>query len=114
MIHLDMRTVVFLAAISYLVCTVFVIQLWRQSRGRFDGMNLLAINFVFQTVGLYLILSRGAIPDWVSIALANILMLAGALLSFIGLERFLQKPGPQLHNYFLLAAASVALAACRT
>ena len=109
MIHLDMRTVVFLAAISYLVCTLFVVQLWRQTRDRFDGINLLAINFVFQTVGLGLIMSRGAIPDWISIVLANILMLAGALLSFIGLERFLRNPGPQLHNYLLLAAGGFAL-----
>jgi PAS domain S-box-containing protein len=109
MIHLDMRTVVFLAAISYLVCTVFVIQLWRQSRGRFDGINLLAINSVLQTVALTLIVSRGAIPDWVSIFLANVLTMTGAVLSYVGLERFLRKPGPQLHNGLLLVVACFAL-----
>ncbi len=109
MIHLDMRTVVFLAAISYLVCTVFVIQLWWQSRGRFGGMNLLAINSVFQTVALTLIVSRGAIPDWVSIFLANVLTMTGAVLSYVGLERFLRKPGPQLHNGLLLVVACFAL-----
>jgi len=109
MIHLDMRTVVFVAAITYLTCTVFVVQLWRQNRGRFDGMGFLAINFVLQTVGLSLITSRGAVPDWISIFVANVLTMAGALLSYIGLERFLRKPGPQLHNYLLLAATSVGI-----
>ena len=106
MMHLDMRTVVVLAAISYLVCTLFVIQLWWENRNRFDGLNLLAINFVFQTVMLCLIASRGIAPDWISITFANILSMAGSLLNLIGLERFLRKPGPQLHNYLLLAAGS--------
>jgi PAS domain S-box-containing protein len=109
MIHLDMRTVVFLAAISYLVCTAFVVQLWRQNRSRFDGMGFLVLNFVLQTVALGLIVSRGTIPDWISIFVANVLSMAGALLCYIGLERFLRKPGPQLHNYLLLVVASFAL-----
>ena len=109
MIHLDMRTVVLLAAISYLVCTVFVLQLWRQNRSRFDGMGFLVLNFVLQTVALGLIVSRGTIPNWISIFVANALSMAGALLCYIGLERFLRKPGPQLHNYFLLVVASFAL-----
>ena len=104
MMHLDMRTVVVLAAISYLVCTLFVIQLWWENRNRFDGLNLLAINFVFQTVMLCLIASRGIAPDWISITFANILSMVGSLLNLVGLERFLRKPGPQLHNYLLLAA----------
>jgi len=106
MMHLDMRTVVVLAAISYLVCTLFVIQLWWENRNRFDGLNLLAINFVFQTVMLCLIASRGIAPDWISITFANILSMVGSLLNLVGLERFLRKPGPQLHNYLLLAAGS--------
>ncbi|MCX7166906.1 MAG: PAS domain S-box protein [Rhodocyclales bacterium] len=109
MIDLDIRTVVLLAAISYLVCTAFVVQLWWQDRSRFDGMNFWAINFILQTVALGLIVSRGTIPDWISIFLANVLVLAGALLNYIGLERFLRKPGPQLHNHLLLVVASFAL-----
>jgi hypothetical protein len=109
MIDLDIRTVAFLAVISYLVCTVFVVQLWRQNRGRFDGIDFLAVNFALQTVALGLIVSRGAIPDWISIFVANVLLLAGALLTYIGLERFLHKPGPQLHNHLLLVAGSLGI-----
>lgn len=107
---LDMRTIVFLCAISYLVCTLFITQLWWHNRSRFDGLGYWTVNFLFQTLGLTLIASRGTLPDWMSIALANVLLLAGALSVFIGLERFLRKDVPQGHNYLLLAVGSAALA----
>jgi PAS domain S-box-containing protein len=108
-IDLDLRTVVFLAAVSFLICSVFVVQLWLQNRGRFAGMSFWAINSVLQTVALGLIVSRGALPDWISIFLANVLVLAGALLSYIGLEQFLRKPGAQLYNYLLLVVSCFAM-----
>ena len=95
MMVLDMRTVVFLCVISYLICTVFIARLWRQNRSRFEGLGYWAANCVMQTVGLGLITARGALPDWVSIVLANTLVLAGAVLAYNGLERFFRKPGPQ-------------------
>ena len=110
MMVLDMRTVVFLCVISYLICTVFIARLWRQNRSRFEGLGYWAANCVMQTVGLGLITARGALPDWVSIVLANTLVLAGAVLAYNGLERFFRKPGPQWHNYLLLALGSAALA----
>ncbi len=109
MIALDIRTVVFLCVISYVVCTLFVVQLWRQNRGRFDGMGFWAVNFALQTLALILIVLRGAIADWMSVFLANVLVLAGAFLIYIGLERFVRKPGPQLYNTLLLVAGIFAL-----
>lgn len=107
---LDIRTIVFLGVITYLLCTLFIVQLWWQNRNRFDGLGYWAANFVLQTLGLGLIAARGTVPDWVSIALANAILLAGAVLVYIGLERFLRKTGLQWHNYLLLALCCVALA----
>ncbi|MBI5108576.1 MAG: PAS domain S-box protein [Rhodocyclales bacterium] len=108
MIDLDIRTVVVLCAVAYVLCTMFVVQLWRRNRDRYSGMEFWVINYVLQTLALGLIVQRGAIPDWMSILLANVLVMAGALLAYIGLERFFRHPGPQWHNYVLFLAAGFA------
>jgi NADH:ubiquinone oxidoreductase subunit 4 (subunit M) len=38
MMILDLRTVTFLSVIINLICTLFIVQLWRQNRRRFAGM----------------------------------------------------------------------------
>jgi diguanylate cyclase (GGDEF)-like protein/PAS domain S-box-containing protein len=103
MIILDMRTVILLSVIIYIICTLFIVQLWRQNRRRFAGMAFWVFNFTLQTAALALIVLRGAIPDWISIVLANTLVFAGALLIYMGLERFVEKISAQLHNYVLFA-----------
>jgi len=100
---LDMRTIIVLSVITNIICTLFIVQLWRQNRRRFAGMVFWVLDFVFQALALVLIILRGAIPDWMSMVLSNTLVIAGAILGFMGLERFLGKIGPQIHNYMLLA-----------
>ena len=100
---LDMRTVIALSVITYIICTLFIVQLWRQNRRRFAGIAFWVFNFALQTAALVLIVLRGAIPDWISIVLANTLVFAGALLIYMGLERFVEKISAQLHNYVLFA-----------
>ncbi len=103
MIILDMRTVILLNVIIYFICTMLIVQLWRQNSRRFAGIAFWVFNLALQTVALALIVLRGAIPDWISIVLANTLMFAGALLVYMGLERFVEKISAQLHNYVLFA-----------
>jgi hypothetical protein len=100
---LDMRTVIFLNVIIYIICTLFIVQLWRQNRRRFAGMAFWVFNFALQAAALVLIVLHGTIPDWISIVLANTLVFAGALLIYMGLERFVEKISAQLHNYVLFA-----------
>jgi PAS domain S-box-containing protein len=106
---LDMRTVILLNVIIYIICTLFIVQLWRQNRRRFAGTAFWVFNFVLQTAALILIVLRGTIPDWVSIVLANTLVTTGALAGYMGLERFVGEKGPQTHNYVLLVLYAVAL-----
>ena len=104
MILLDVRTIVFSNVISYIVCMLVILLLWHQSRKRFAGTGFWVFNYVFQTAALFLIILRGSIPDWMSVVLANTLVIAGALLGYVGLERFVGKKSSQVHNYVLLAA----------
>ena len=99
---LDMRTIVFSHVITDIICVWFVVLLWRQSRNRFAGMAFWVVDFVFQAAALILIVLRGAVPDWISMVLSNTLVIVGAILGFMGLERFVGKKGPQIHNYLLL------------
>jgi diguanylate cyclase (GGDEF)-like protein/PAS domain S-box-containing protein len=100
---LDIRTIVFGNVITDVVCVCFVVLLWRQSRNRFAGTGLWVVDFIFQASALFLIVMRGTIPDWISMVLANTLVIAGAIMGFAGLERFVGKKGPQIHNYLLVA-----------
>jgi PAS domain S-box-containing protein len=99
---LDIRTIILSYVITDLICVWFVVLLWRQNRNRFAGTAFWAIDFVLQAAALILIVLRGAIPDWISMVLSNTLVVAGAILGFMGLERFVGKKGPQIHNYLLV------------
>ena len=103
MILLDMRTIVFSNVITDIVCILVILLLWHQSRKRFAGTGFWVFDFAFQTAALFLIVSRGDMPDWMSIVLANTLVIAGALLGYVGLQRFVGKKSSQVHNYVLLA-----------
>ncbi len=100
---LDMRTVVLTTLATDILCTAVLFQLWRQSRERFAGTNLWVLDYSCLTIAVTLILLRGIVPDWMSMVLANTLNVTGALLGFIGLQRFLGEKGSQRHNYLLVA-----------
>ena len=99
---LDMRTIVLGYIFTNTICAWFVLMLWRQSRDRFAGTAFLVFDFVFQAVALVLVVMRGSIPDWISMIISNTMVIVGAILGFMGLERFVGKKGPQIHNYLLI------------
>ncbi len=107
MISLDMRTILFSHILTDLVCLAVVILLWRQSRKRFQGMEYWAGDFALQTMAAILISLRGSIPDWASMVLSNLLIVAGAILGYMGLVHFGGRKVAQIHNYFLLAVFGV-------
>jgi len=103
MILLDMRTIVFSNVLTDIVCMLVILLLWHQSRKRFAGTGFWVFDYAFQTAALFLIILRGSIPDWTSMVLSNTLVIAGALLGYMGLGRFVGKKISQVHNYVLLA-----------
>jgi PAS domain S-box-containing protein len=101
---LDMRTLILSYAIVDIACLMVIVSFWWQTRRRFAGTVFFVFDFVFQTSALFLIILRGQIPNWMSYVLASTMVVGGALLGYIGLERFLERRGSQIHNYVLLAA----------
>ena len=100
---LDTRTVLFSQLITDAACTAVLTYLWLQNRKRYAGIFLWVVDFIFQTTAALLIFLRGSIPDWISLGIASPLVIAGALMGYLGLERFVGKRSSQVHNYVLLA-----------
>jgi len=101
---LDMRTIVFSNVITDIVCLVVIVLLWQQTRRRFAGAGFFVFDFALQTAALLLIILRGQVPAWISFVFANTMVMAGALLGYMGLTRFVEKKSSQIHNYILLIA----------
>jgi PAS domain S-box-containing protein len=104
MSFLDVRTVMFSHLVTDAVCTGVLVSLWVLNRKRFAGTFFLVLDFACQTAAVLLIVLRGSIPDWVSMAVSNTLVVGGALLGYLGLVRFVGRKSRQVHNYLLLAA----------
>lgn len=101
---LDVRTILIGHLATAVVCAFVSALLWMQYRRRFAGIGWWTADFGLQALGALLILLRGSVPDWMSIVLANVLLVGGALAGLLGLERFVGRRGPQIQNYLLLAA----------
>jgi hypothetical protein len=86
--QLDLKTVVFVGLAIEVVCNLVMAALWRQGRRQYAGLGFWALNFAAQTTGLFLILLRGRFPIWLSVSAANVLLVGGAWLGLLGLERF--------------------------
>jgi PAS domain S-box-containing protein len=85
------------------ICTLLVLLSWLQNRRRYEGTHLWVLNFVCQTLGILLIALRGLTPDWLSIISGNALIIAGAVIMYAGLNRFLGMNVSQRWNCILLA-----------
>ena len=104
---LDLKTVVVVGLALEGVCTLVMAVMWRQARRQYDGLGLWALDFALQVAGLFLILLRGIAPDWASIFLANLAILAGAWLGLRGLECFVGRKRPQRRNGHVLGAVGL-------
>jgi PAS domain S-box-containing protein len=100
---LDMRTTMLMYAIVNIVCALVMTVVWYQNRKHFAGIAFWLADLVLQAGGALLVVLRGAIPDFVSMVVANTMILAGIIIIYIGLERFVGKISSQIHNYALLA-----------
>lgn len=103
MVSFDMRTIIFSFILTYVVSTIVIISIWIQFNKRYHGTGYLVVNFSLQTLGLILIYLRGTIPEWLSVDVANTLIIAGLLIGYIGIEAYTGKKSNQIHNYVLLA-----------
>ncbi|PKQ17006.1 MAG: hypothetical protein CVT67_02360 [Actinobacteria bacterium HGW-Actinobacteria-7] len=101
---LDMRTIFLSGAVLIALTAAVIVPLWTRNRVRSPEIGFWLVAYVMRLVGILLIGARGAIPDLLSIMLANALVLGSGLILYLGLERYLGKRGSQAHNYVVFAA----------
>lgn len=89
---LDLRTMIVATCVVYGTCTMLMALLWRQNRRHFDGLGLLAINYLLQTVGLTALVMRGLIPESYSVVVSNLFLAGGIILGYRGYTLFIGKP----------------------
>jgi PAS domain S-box-containing protein len=99
---LDLRTVLFSYVISNAICTVVMLYLWKQSRGRAAGVGFWSAGFILNFFAILLIGLRGVVPDWISIVIGNVLVPAAFLLVCVGVERYAGITSRPYPNYILL------------
>lgn len=99
---IDMRTIILSYAITNIVCASVMALLWMQNRKRFAGIGFWLGNYVAICTAVVLLALRGIVPDFLSIVIANALVVFGLILLYVGLQRFVGKPGSQIHNYIFL------------
>jgi len=99
---LDMRTVIFSSVISSSICTAIMLLLWLWGRRRSPELGLWLADYIMQWSAVLLIALRGFVPDFLSMVVANMLIVGGTILLFIGLERNVGKISSQYPNFILL------------
>ena len=102
MFEIDLRTLYTSFVVMLVVLLAVVALIWAQTRKRFDGLFLLVVYMFVQLLGITLIALRGLIPDFASIILANGFVVGGAMLAFVGLEKFTGLRSSYIKHYLLL------------
>ena len=102
-----MRTIFLGHAVSSTLMTLVVLWIWIQNRRRFQGTTLWLLSFMFQTIGIILILMRDIVPDYASVILSNMSVLVGAVFFLFGLIRFTEVKFSKIQNYILLAISFI-------
>lgn len=100
---LDLRTMFVSMLTSYLLATGVLLVVWRQNRQHFMGAGWFLLGLIVQTMALVLVALQGMTPDWLSIVVANSMIVGGLLLWCHGLECFVGQPRPTRYHYGVLA-----------
>jgi PAS domain S-box-containing protein len=99
---IDIQTIIINQALSYALCTAVIALLWYQNHRRFAGLGFWLACFVLHTLGMALVVLRGVVPDWLSVVVANALLVTGLILLQVGLERFVGQRSRRFLNGVLL------------
>lgn len=99
---IDIRTFFSGYVLSILLCSIVMASLWWQNRKRHPEIVLWLVDYVLQFIALLLITFRGILPDFFTIVLANLFIIGGTIILYIGLGRYVGKESRQWHNYVML------------
>ncbi len=101
---LDIRTVIASHLVGRLLCFLVLFSLWRQNGRRYPGLDRWWQGYALQLLGTALIMTRGSVPDLLSMTAANTLVIGGMIVVLAGLERFVGGTPPRLPALALLGA----------
>ena len=101
---LDARTVFISYVISSVISLTVMASLWAQHRRRWSGLGYWLADFGMQFLGLGLVVLRGKVPDFLTMAVSDLLLVGGTLVLLVGLFRFYSLPQRFWYNIIYLAA----------
>ncbi len=102
MSFLDLRTVLISYICGNLICAIVLFVLWKENRLRYAGLGYWTISFGCNVIGMAFLTTRGIIPDFFSMLLGSFFMVCGTFVLYVGIRRFLEKPGVPIHLYLLI------------
>lgn len=108
MFPIDFRTIYFSYVLINIVNLILIGSLYLQIKNRFPGTLLILLSFLMSATGNILIFLRNSIPDWISISVANVLLVSSTVVLLVGFEKFVDKKGIQIQNYILILIFFVA------
>jgi diguanylate cyclase (GGDEF)-like protein/PAS domain S-box-containing protein len=89
--------------LSIILCIILMTSLWWQNRKLYPEIILWLADYLLQFAGVLLITMRGIMPDFFTIVIANVFVILGNIILYIGLGRHVGKESRQLHNYVMLS-----------
>ncbi|MFH1034674.1 MAG: GGDEF domain-containing protein [Pseudomonadota bacterium] len=106
---LDIRTLSVVLSVTTIVPVVFMLY-FKFSRQVYKGFGHWSLGGVALALGGLLLPLRGWLPDFVTVVLANTMLVAGASVFHQGTRQFLELPPKPWLNYFLPPLAMVSFA----
>src|SRR3990167_6296888 len=88
MIQLDLRTIVVLSGVMGALMSVVLFSLWQSYPKSIKGLGEWAAAPIIILLATPLLAGRDVLPEFISMVVAALLLLAGNALFYIGLQRF--------------------------
>lgn len=85
---IDMRSVVVVQTLVLLVCFFMLLSTWYQNRTRYNGLSCWATMMGLSCIGYILLGLRNYVPDYISIILANLIIVIAFVLFNMGVALF--------------------------
>ena len=114
MIELDARTLVYTVGSLAILSTLILLMMSRFFPEKIQGLNHWSLGTLSLIIASALIRRRGEIPDWLSIVLANSLVILGLLLFISALLRFYQRRGLTWRQYLMVTLPVTLTIVCFT
>lgn len=104
---LDIRTLAFTAGLIATMSAFALSLLWYIAR-RIEGVGYWAVSHLFLSASLVMIALRGQVHDFISIGVANALLLISAAISWYGHRKFFRQPDPTFWGPVIIAGCVIA------